>query len=207
MSHGPLETDNLPETKSHQAMVARTPTRFCSRSSQSRAPIAVAALLTLGRGHLSAADNALVLVVVTVAVAVARPTEGRQHSQLLCRQLPSTSCSHAPTSPSASAVRPTRRRRSVRRRRPDWWGAGRHAAASTAVPHQRAGTGLASVHGLAEQIANGEEPDFVLIAVATELQNLLSLADCRFVWGPSSGKGARIESDGTVRLNPLIWPS
>ena len=67
--------------------------------------------------------------------------------------------------------------------------------------------GLASVHGLAEQIANGEEPDFVLIAVATELQQLLSLADCQFVWQPPSGKGARIESDGTVRLNPLIWPS
>ena len=32
-------------------------------------PIAIAALLTLGRGHLSAADNALVLVVVTVAIA------------------------------------------------------------------------------------------------------------------------------------------
>jgi hypothetical protein len=67
--------------------------------------------------------------------------------------------------------------------------------------------GLASVHGLAEQIANGEEPDFVLIAVATELQQLLSLTDCRFVWEPPLGKGARIESDGTVRLNPLIWPS
>jgi hypothetical protein len=46
-----------------------------------------------------------------------------------------------------------------------------------------------------------------LIAVATELQNLLSLADCQFVWDLPTGKGARIESDGTVRLNPLIWPS
>jgi hypothetical protein len=46
-----------------------------------------------------------------------------------------------------------------------------------------------------------------MIAVATELQQLLSLADCRFVWDPPSGKGARIESDGTVRLNPLVWPS
>jgi hypothetical protein len=66
---------------------------------------------------------------------------------------------------------------------------------------------LARVHGLAEQIANGEEPDFVLIAVATELQQLLSLSDCRFVWEQPTGKGARIESDGTVRLNPLVWPT
>ncbi len=34
-------------------------------------PIVVALLLTIGRGHLSSADNALVLVVVTVAVASA----------------------------------------------------------------------------------------------------------------------------------------
>ena len=45
------------------------------------------------------------------------------------------------------------------------------------------------------------------MAVATELQQLLSLADCRFVREPPSGKGARIESDGTVRLNHLVWPS
>jgi len=60
---------------------------------------------------------------------------------------------------------------------------------------------------MAERISDGEEPDFVLIAVAAELRDLLSLQDCRFVWDPPSGKGAWIEPDGTVRLNPLRWPT
>ena len=47
----------------------------------------------------------------------------------------------------------------------------------------------------------------VLMAVAAELRDLLSLQDCRFVRDPPSGKGAWIEADGTVRLNPLRWPT
>ena len=46
-------------------------TQLCSRRSHSYVRSLVATLLTVGRGHLSAADNALVLVVVTVAVASA----------------------------------------------------------------------------------------------------------------------------------------
>ena len=63
------------------------------------------------------------------------------------------------------------------------------------------------MHDMAERIAGGEEPDFVLMAVATELRELLSLLDCRFVWDPPSEKGARIDPDGSVRLNPLLWPT
>ena len=66
---------------------------------------------------------------------------------------------------------------------------------------------LTRIHDMAERIAGGEEPDFVLMAVAAELRDLLSLQDCRFVWDPPSGKGAWIEADGTVRLNPLRWPT
>ena len=47
----------------------------------------------------------------------------------------------------------------------------------------------------------------MLIAVASELRELLSLQDCRFVREQPSGKGAWIANDGTVRLNPLRWPS
>jgi hypothetical protein len=43
--------------------------------------------------------------------------------------------------------------------------------------------------------------------VANELRELLHLQDCRFVREQPSGKGAWIASDGTVRLNPLRWPS
>jgi K+-sensing histidine kinase KdpD len=66
---------------------------------------------------------------------------------------------------------------------------------------------LTRIHDMAERIAGGEEPDFVLMAVAAELRDLLSLQDCRFVWDQPSGKGAWIEADGTVRLNPLRWPT
>src|SRR6202035_5051317 len=66
---------------------------------------------------------------------------------------------------------------------------------------------LSLIHDMAERIAGGEEPDFVLMAVASELRDLLALQDCRFVWDPPSGKGAWIDPDGTGRLNPLKWPT
>jgi K+-sensing histidine kinase KdpD len=66
---------------------------------------------------------------------------------------------------------------------------------------------LSRIHSLGERIAGGEDPDFVLIAVASELRELLSLQDCRFVRDQPSGKGAWIANDGTVRLNPLRWPT
>jgi K+-sensing histidine kinase KdpD len=169
-------------------------------------PIAVAALLILGRGHLSSADNALVLVVVTVAVA----SSGHRGPAALAALVSAASFDFLLTRPyesfriSSQADTTTEvlfvvvgllvGELAARGRR--------YRSAASEGRH-----GLASVHALAEQIANGEEPDFVLIAVATELQQLLSLADCQFVWELPSGKGARIEPDGTVRLNPLIWPS
>jgi hypothetical protein len=66
---------------------------------------------------------------------------------------------------------------------------------------------IARLHDLSQRIAQGEEPDFVLIAVAAELRELLSLQDCQFLREQPSGKGAWIASDGTVRLNPLRWPA
>lgn len=77
--------------------------------------------------------------------------------------------------------------------------------------HQRAAARgqleISRIHDLGERIAGGEEPEFVLIAVANELRELLKLQDCRFVWDQPSGKGAWIANDGTVRLNPLRWPT
>jgi Domain of unknown function (DUF4118) len=169
-------------------------------------PILVAMLLTLGRGHLSAADNALVLVVVTVAVASA----GHRGPAALAALVSAASFDFLLTRPYES-FRISNQTDTTTEILFVVVGllvgelAARGRTYRTAASEGR--HGLVSVHGLAEQIANGEEPDFVLIAVATELQQLLSLADCRFVWEPPSGKGARIEADGTVRLNPLIWPS
>jgi K+-sensing histidine kinase KdpD len=170
------------------------------------APVAVAGLLVFGRGHLTTADDALILVVVTVAVA----SSGRRAAAALAALVSAASFDFFLTRPYESfliskqadlttellfvvvgllvgelAARGRRHRRDAAE--------GRHE--------------LNRIHDMAERIAGGEEPDFVLMAVAAELRDLLSLQDCRFVWEPPSGKGAWIEADGTVRLNPLRWPT
>jgi Domain of unknown function (DUF4118) len=169
-------------------------------------PIGVAFLLTIGRGHLSPADNALILVVVTVAVACA----GNRWAAALAALVSAASFDFLLTRPYES-FRISNGADTTTEILFVVVGLTVGELAAIGRKYRKAAFegshGLASVHGLAEQIANGEEPDFVLIAVATELQQLLSLADCRFVWEQPSGKGARIESDGTVRLNPLVWPS
>jgi K+-sensing histidine kinase KdpD len=170
------------------------------------APIAAALLLIPGRGHLDSADNALVLVVVTVAIA----SLGNRAGAAVCALVSAVSFDFFLTVPYQSfrissttdatteilfvvvgllvgelAARGQLHRRAAAE--------GRHE--------------ISRMHDLAERIAGGEEADFVLMAVATELRELLSLQDCRFVWDPPTGKGARIDPDGTVRLNPLEWPA
>jgi K+-sensing histidine kinase KdpD len=169
-------------------------------------PLGAAALLIPSRGHLDAADDALVLVLVTVAIA----SRGNRAAAALCALLSAVSFDFFLTVPYQSfrisgnrdltteilfvvvgllvgelAVRGQRHRRAAVE--------GRYE--------------LSRLHNVAERIAEGEEPDFVLIAVAAELRDLLSLQDCRFVWDPPSERGARIDPDGTVRLNPLQWPT
>ena len=77
--------------------------------------------------------------------------------------------------------------------------------------HQRAAAWgqleIFRLHDLGQRITDGEEPEFVLISVANELRELLHLQHCRFVREQPSGKGAWIVNDGTVRLNPLRWPT
>jgi hypothetical protein len=169
-------------------------------------PLGAAALLIPSRGHLDSADDALVLVLVTVAIA----SRGYRGAAVLCALLSAVSFDFFLTVPYQSfrisgsrdltteilfvvvgllvgelAVRGQRHRRDAVE--------GRYE--------------LSRLHNVAERIAAGEEPDFVLMAVAAELRDLLSLQDCRFVWDPPSERGARIDPDGTVRLNPLQWPS
>jgi K+-sensing histidine kinase KdpD len=170
------------------------------------APVAVAALLVPGRGHLSVADNALVLVVVTVAIASA----GRRGPAALAAVVAAASFDFLLTAPYGS------------------FRIGRQADVTTEVlfvvvgllvgelaargrGHRRAAARgrdeLRRLHDLAEQIVDGEDPEFVLITVAAELRELLTLQDCEFARRQPTGKGAWIDSDGTVRLNPLRWPT
>ncbi len=66
---------------------------------------------------------------------------------------------------------------------------------------------IARIHGVAELVASGEPADFVVMAVATELRDLLALADC--VYDPSMGTDEKplpeIERSGAVRFGQLRW--
>jgi K+-sensing histidine kinase KdpD len=170
------------------------------------APVAVALLLIPGRSHLDSADDALVLVVVTVAIA----STGSRARAFVTALVAAASFDFLLTRPygsfriSRSADLTTEvlfvvvgllvGELAARGRRDRLAAAlGRHE--------------IARLHDLSQRIAEGEDPDFVLIAVASELRELLSLRDCRFVREQPSGKGAWIARDGTVRLNPLRWPA
>jgi K+-sensing histidine kinase KdpD len=169
-------------------------------------PIAVALLLVPLRGHLSAADDALVLVVATVAIA----SWGQRHAAAVAALVSAASFDYLLTRPY------------------DSFRISRQADITTEIlfvvvgllvgelsargrQHQQAAARgrveLHRLHDFSERIVEGEDPDFLLIAVASELRELLSLRDCRFVRDQPSGKGAWIANDGTVRLNPLRWPT
>jgi K+-sensing histidine kinase KdpD len=169
-------------------------------------PIAVALVLVPSRGHIGAADDALVLVVVTVAIA----SWGDRGAAALAALVAAASFDFLLTRPYGSfrisrsgdittevlfvAVGLLVGELAARGRR--------HQLAAA-----RGRLEINRLHDLGERIAGGEDPEFVLIAVANELRQLLSLQDCRFVREQPSGKGAWIANDGTVHLNPLRWPS
>jgi hypothetical protein len=169
-------------------------------------PVAVAALLILGRGHLSSADDALVLVVVTVAIA----SSGRRGAAAVAALVSAASFDFFLTRPYGS-FRISRQADLTTELLFIVVGLLVGELAARGRRHRRAAAegrlDLGRIHDMAERIAGGEEPDFVLMAVAAELRDLLALQDCRFVWDPPSGKGAWIDPDGTVRLNPLRWPT
>jgi K+-sensing histidine kinase KdpD len=67
---------------------------------------------------------------------------------------------------------------------------------------------IARIHAVAELVASGEHPDLVVIAVAIELRDLLSLPDCRYQAAPfpaDSPPLARVERSGHVTLGQVTW--
>jgi K+-sensing histidine kinase KdpD len=170
------------------------------------APIAVAGLLVPWRQHLSVADNALVLVVVTVAVASA----GRRGPAALAAVVAAASFDFLLTPPYGS-FRISRQADLTTEVLFVVVGLTVGELAARGRGHRRAAAAgrdeLRRLHDLAEQIVDGEDPEFILISVAAELRDLLCLQDCEFARRQPSGKGAWIDSDGTVRLNPLRWPT
>jgi K+-sensing histidine kinase KdpD len=170
------------------------------------APIAVALALIPSRGHLSSANDALILVVATVAIA----SSGRRGAAALAALASAASFDFLLTRPYQSFRISNQRDVTtevlfvvVGLLVGDLAARGRRHRQAAAEGRDE----VARLHDLAERIVGGEEPDFVLMAVAAELRDLLMLEDCRFVREQPSGKGAWIDKDGTVRLNPLRWPS
>lgn len=169
-------------------------------------PIIVALCLVPSRGHMGAADDALVLVLVTVAIA----SWGNRLAAALAAVVAAASFDFLLTRPYGS-FRISRQGDITTEILFIVVGLLVGELAARGRRHQLAAARgrleITRIHDLGERIADGEEPEFVLIAVASELRQLLSLQDCRFVRELPSGKGAWIANDGTVRLNPLRWPA
>lgn len=169
-------------------------------------PIVVALSLVPSRGHIGAADDALVLVVVTVAIA----SWGNRLAAALAAIVAAASFDFLLTRPYGS-FRISRQADITTEVLFIAVGLLVGELAARGRRHQLAAARgrleITRIHDLGERIAEGEDPEFVLIAVANELRQLLNLQDCRFVREQPSGKGAWIANDGTVRLNPLRWPA
>ena len=169
-------------------------------------PLVTAFALIPSRGHLSAANDTLVFIVVTVAVA----SSGNRWAAALAALASAAAFDFFLTRPYQSFRISDRGDLTteflfllVGLLVGDIAARGR-TYRQTATDRRR---GLSRILGVGEQIAGGEDPEFVLMSVATQLGELLSLQDCRFVRQAPSRKGARIEPDGTVRLNPITWPT
>jgi len=64
---------------------------------------------------------------------------------------------------------------------------------------------IARIHAVAELVADGEKAEYVVLVVANELRDLLSLQGCRFDPEPGAKPMARIERNGEVTIGDLRW--
>lgn len=74
---------------------------------------------------------------------------------------------------------------------------------------ERRSDDITRIHAIAEMVASGESTDYVVIAVAHELEQLLELRDVRFETGShfiDPKPLARLERNGEVIIGELLWP-
>jgi len=78
----------------------------------------------------------------------------------------------------------------------------RHKA--TAVSH---GYDISRIHGIAELVADGERSEFVVMAVASELRDLLTLTDVRFERPPFDDPKPlpTLDRSGNVYIGNIEW--
>lgn len=167
-------------------------------------PVALSALLLPFRSHLSDANEALILVVAVVVIA----TTGRRSAALVAAFSAAASFDFFLTRPYLS-FRITSHADLVTELLLLVVGAVVGDLAARGRRHRMAETrvhdDLLRVHQIAELVARGEEPEFVAMAVATQIRELLSLRDCRLSRERTDEPRASIEPDGTVMLGPRRW--
>lgn len=65
---------------------------------------------------------------------------------------------------------------------------------------------LASIQGIGALVAEGESPDYVMLATASELTHLLGLVDCRYESGGPTGRPLPVvRRDGSTWWGPTRW--
>ncbi|HEX4219681.1 MAG TPA: DUF4118 domain-containing protein [Acidimicrobiales bacterium] len=168
------------------------------------APIVVAALLIPWRGHLNAANNALVLVVAVVAVA----TSGSRLAAAVAALAAAISFDFFLTAPYYS-LRIAHRDDIITDalllvvglvvgHLASWGRAQR-------VRSDQRGNEMASMHAMTELVAEGEESEFVAIVAAGELRDLLHLRDCRFSSSAEVSATTHITPNGEVLIGTVPW--
>ena len=167
------------------------------------APVAVALLLTPWRSRLAPADDALILVVVIVAVA----TAGYRWAAAVCALSAALSFDFFLTRPYDS-FRITRTSDLVTELLllavglivGDLAARGRtqRAAADRGRRH------LAVLHSVTELAASGGDPGDVVRTARRELTRLLDLRSCEFTRS-DPGVAATVQPDGEVRIGSTAW--
>ena len=170
------------------------------------APAAVAAALIAWRTRLDTADNALILVVVIVAVA----STGRRVAAAVAALVSALSFDFFLTRPYYS-FRITRHQDLITEilllvvglAVGELAARGRHHRAEARQGRHE----VALLHSVTELAASGQDPQLVVATAANELRDLLSLRECRFSTHLPAGVTAQLTPGGEVRIGGETWPT
>jgi K+-sensing histidine kinase KdpD len=170
------------------------------------APIAVAAALIPWRARLDTSDNALILVVVIVAVA----STGRRMAAFVAALVSALSFDFFLTRPYYS-LRITREQDLITEILLLVVGIAVGELAARGRRHRDAASqgrhDVAVLHGMTELAASGRDPREVASAAERELRDLLFLRDCDFTLQDPTDVTARLTPDGTVKVGEEVWPT
>jgi len=168
------------------------------------APLAASVALIQARGHLDSADNALILVVVIVAVA----STGRRLAAAVAALVSALSFDFFLTRPYGS-FRISRHSDLITEilllvvglAVGELAARGRHHRTAAGIGRQQ----LAALHSVTELAASGQDTRLVVAAATDELRELLELRDCRFTGRDPGGLTARVTPAGEVTVGKELW--